>query len=196
MFLRLFLLGCALGHISGAHFNLAVTLSFAVMGRFPWKEVPGYVFGQCLASISACSVLGIVLGQIGQFGATVPDISVPSALVLEVILSFVLMCVIAGVATDSRASGEHAGCAIGGAVMFCALMGGPLSVASMNPARTLGPAVFSGDLSFLWLYTLGPICGASLGSVVYQWIRCGGEPLDANGCCKDVQRIPVDGPVV
>ena len=182
MFLRLFLLGCALGHISGAHFNPAVTLSFAVMGRFPWKEVPGYVFGQCLASISACSVLGIVLGQMGQFGATVPDISVPSALVLEVILVRFDVCH-RGVATDSRASGEHAGCAIGGAVMFCALMGGPLSVASMNPARTLGPAVFSGDLSFLWLYTLGPICGASLGGVVYQWIRCGGEPLDANGCC-------------
>ena len=71
----------------------------------------------------------------GQFGATVPDISVPSALVLEVILSFVLMCVIAGVATDSRASGVHAGCAIGGAVMFCALMGGPLSVASSQPER-------------------------------------------------------------
>ena len=103
----------------------------------------------------------------GQFGATVPDISVPSALVLEVILSFLfLMCVIAGVATDSRASGVHAGCAIGGAVMFCALMGGPLSGASMNPARTLGPAVFSGVLSFLWLYTLGPICGASLGGAL------------------------------
>ena len=113
MFLRLFLLGCALGHISGAHFNLAVTLSFAVMGRFPWKQVPGYVFGQCLASISAYSVLGIVLGQMGQFGVTAPDISVPSALVLEVILSFVLRCVIAGVATDSRASGVHAGAQLG-----------------------------------------------------------------------------------
>jgi len=173
----------AVGHISGAHFNPAVTVAFAAMNRFRWREVPGYVFGQCLAGILACAFLAGVMGPIAQYGATLPNIGLGPAIVVESLLTFFLMFVIAGVATDSRAAGIQAGWAIGGTVMFCALMGGPLTGASMNPARSLAPAIFSGELSSLWVYWLGPLVGAILGGLTYQWLRCGGETVDAGGCC-------------
>lgn len=173
----------AVGHVSGAHFNPAVTVAFAAMGRFSWREVPGYILGQCVAALLACLVLWAVLEPSAAYGATVPSIETGPAIVLEFLLTFFLMFVIASVATDSRAAGVQAGWAIGGTVMFCALVGGPLTGAAMNPARSLGPAVFSGELSTLWIYCVGPFLGATMGGIVYQWLRCGGDPLDASGCC-------------
>jgi len=175
----------ATGHISGAHFNPAVTLAFASIGRFPWRQVPAYIAGQCLAAISACLVLKLILGGAGDYGATVPTLALESAFAMELILSFFLMFVITAVATDSRAEGAMAGLAIGGTVALAALFGGPVSGASMNPARSLGPALFSGHLDILWIYLFAPVLGAVLGARVYRWVQCNTsqEAVDAEGCC-------------
>ncbi len=172
----------ATGHISGAHFNPAVTLAFAAVGRFPWREVPAYVLGQCGAAIVAAGLLAVSLGG-GELGATVPSAGIGPALLFEAVLSFFLMFVITAVATDARAEGQMAGLAIGGTVALCALFGGPISGASMNPARSLGPALFSGHLDVIWLYLVGPCLGAVAGAIVYGRVRCGGEAGDTGGCC-------------
>lgn len=173
----------ATGHISGAHFNPAVTVAFAAARRFPWREVPAYVFSQCLAAITAIATLSWITGS-DALGATVPALAPMQALALEALLSFFLMFVIIAVATDHRAVGQMAGVAIGGTVACCALFGGPLTGASMNPARTLGPALFSGTLEWMWLYLCGPIAGTVCAAWLYQRIQCDDTPRsDANGCC-------------
>ncbi len=174
----------ATGHISGAHFNPAVTIAFASVGRFPWREVPSYIAGQCCAAVAAMTSLRMIFPEAKALGATVPASGDVQALVLEFVLTFFLMFVITAVATDSRAEGQMAGVAIGGTVAVAALIGGPISGASMNPARSLGPAIFAGDLSYMWLYTLGPIAGAMLGAACYHGVRCSPEPpANAEGCC-------------
>jgi aquaporin NIP len=173
----------AAGHISGAHFNPAVTLAFASVGRFPWKQVPHYVVGQLAAAVLASLTLSLVLGVDHGFGATTPAGGATQSLVLEIVLSFFLMFVITSVATDSRAVGPMAGWAIGGTVALAAIFAGPISGASMNPARSVGPALVSGELGVLWIYVLGPVLGAALGAWAYRGIRCGGDERDAAGCC-------------
>lgn len=165
----------ATGHISGAHFNPAVTLAFWWSRNFPLKRVPGYVVAQILGATLASFLHFYVWGADHSFGATTMKVAPSVGFVLEVILSFALMFVIMSVATDSRAVGELAGVAIGSTVALCAVVGGPLTSASMNPARTLGPAFFSGEMSHLWIYLTAPIVGAILGATTYQWIRCGNE---------------------
>jgi len=174
----------ATGHISGAHFNPAVTVAFAAGGHFPWREVPAYVLGQVGAAIAAAALLLYLLGPVAALGSTVPSIDPGRALVLEVFLTFVLMFVIVAVATDARAEGQTAGLAIGGAVALCSAFGGPLSGSSMNPARTLGPALVSGSLEHLWIYIAGPLLGAAFGCWVYGMIRCSDEVSESPaGCC-------------
>ncbi len=174
----------ATGHISGAHFNPAVTLAFASVGRFAWGQVPAYLCGQCVAAIAASAILLLAMGgPVASLGATLPAGSVLQSFVFELVLSFFLMFVIMGVATDSRAVGPMAGSAIGGTVALEAIFGGPISGASMNPARSLGPALVSGELTHLWLYFAGPLLGAVLGAWAYQAVRCGGDEQNAGGCC-------------
>lgn len=174
----------ATGHLSGAHFNPAVSVGFAAAGRFPWREVPAYIGSQCLAAIVAIGLLRLVTGEAEQLGATVASVGTGQALGMEVVLSFFLMFVISAVATDHRAEGTMAGVAIGGTVALCALFGGPFTGASMNPARTLGPALFTANLGVLWLYVVGPVVGAVLASLTYRAIRCADAPADsAAGCC-------------
>ena len=174
----------ATGHISGAHFNPAVTIAFASVGRFPWPQVPAYVAGQIAAAVFASVALAFVLEPpTGGAGMTLPSGAAAQALVMEIVLTFFLMFVIAAVATDARAVGQMAGWAIGGTVALCALFGGPISGASMNPARSLGPALVAGNLEHLWLYIVGPVAGAALGAVAYQLVRCGGDEKTAEGCC-------------
>lgn len=162
----------AVGHISGAHFNPAVTLGFAVGRHFPRKEILPYWFSQFVGGILAIFLLSLLLPVGTTFGATVPSIGWGKALAWEAILSFFLMFVILAVATDTRAVGIMAGAAVGGMVMLCAMFGGPVTGASMNPARTLAPNLFQGEISSLWIYFVGPCLGTVLAAVVYERFRC------------------------
>lgn len=173
----------AVGHISGAHFNPAVSLAFASIGRFPWRQVPFYLAAQVLAATFASTVLAAVLGPVSQLGQTIPSGSPSQSLILESILTFLLMFVITSVATDSRAVGAMAGWAIGGTVALCAIFAGPISGASMNPARSLGPALVDGNLDYIWVYVIGPVTGALAGAWAYRAVRCGGEERSPGGCC-------------
>lgn len=175
----------ATGHVSGAHFNPAVTLAFASIGRFPWREVPAYIGAQCGAAVLAALAVQGLIGDAASLGATVPaaGLSLAGALGIEVLLSFFLMFVITSVATDGRAAGQLAAVAIGGTVALCALVGGPLTGASMNPARTLGPGLVSGQLDAVLLYLVGPVLGALAGAWTYSLVACGDNDRDAKGCC-------------
>jgi aquaporin NIP len=169
----------AVGHISGAHFNGAVTFAFALSRHFPWPRAAGYWCAQLLGAIAAAALLRGSLGNIAHVGATLPSGSQGQSFLWELVLTFFLMFVIMAVATDTRAVGEAAAIAIGGTVGLDAMFGGPISGASMNPARSIGPAVVSGELHALWLYILAPIVGASLGGVAYQFVR-GEQPRPAD----------------
>lgn len=161
----------AVGHISGAHFNAAVTLAFALARHFPWPRVPLYWAAQLAGATAAALVLRGSLGDIAHVGATLPLGSDGQAFLWEAVLTFFLMLVIMAVATDTRAVGEAAAIAIGGTVGLDAMFGGPVSGASMNPARSLGPALVSGDLHALWLYLVAPVVGAAVGAGAYQLVR-------------------------
>ena len=153
--------------------------------RFPAKRVAGYLIAQTLGALVASLIFKLsISGFTHSYGAT--SLAIPTAFGfgLEIILSFALMFVIIAVATDSRAVGELAGIAIGSTVAICAFVGGPLTGASMNPARSIGPAIASGSFHNLWLYILAPIIGAVLGALVYEWIRCYRDDEDPeHGCC-------------
>jgi aquaporin NIP len=120
---------------------------------------------------------------VAGIGRTTPAGSAAQSLVMEAVITFLLMFVITAVATDARAVGAMAGWAIGGTVALAALFAGPISGASMNPARSLGPAIASGSLDAIWIYLLGPAFGAVAGAWAYRTIRCGGEERPAGGCC-------------
>jgi aquaporin NIP len=161
----------AVGHISGAHFNPAVTFTFALTRHFPWTRTAAYWSAQLAGSLLAAALLRGSLGNHAHDGATLPSGSQGQALLWELVLTFFLMFVIMAVATDSRAVGEAAAIAIGGTVGLDALFGGPITGASMNPARSIGPAFVSGDLHALWLYLLAPPLGAGLAGLTYQFLR-------------------------
>ncbi|MDH5676403.1 MAG: MIP family channel protein [Myxococcales bacterium] len=161
----------ATGHISGAHFNPAVTLSFAALGRLAPAQIAPYLAGQVGGALAAAALLRLLFEAGGDLGATLPSAGLGQAFVLEVVLTFFLMFVITAVATDARAVGELAGLAIGGTVALCALFGGPITGASMNPARSLAPALVSGQLQHLWLYLTAPVLGALAGAFTYDKIR-------------------------
>jgi MIP family channel proteins len=161
----------ALGHVSGAHLNPAVTFAFALSRHFPGRLVAGYWTAQCVGATAAAFVLRGSLGDVADVGATTPSGSDGQSFLWEVVLTFFLMLVIMAVATDTRAVGEAAALAIGGAVGLGALVGGPVSGASMNPARSLGPALAAGEVGDLWIYVLAPLLGAALGAVAYQLLR-------------------------
>jgi MIP family channel proteins len=162
----------ATGHLSGAHINPAVTLAFTLTRHFPPREAGAYIGAQLAgAVIAALALLAIWPDQPAQLGATVPSVGVGSALVYELILTAFLMFVIMAVATDTRAVGAAAAIAIGGTVGLDALFGGPVTGASMNPARSIGPALASGTFDDLWIYIVGPVAGAALGALAYQSIR-------------------------
>ena len=170
----------AVGHISGAHFNPSVTFAFAVSRHFPWTRAVGYWGAQLAGAVAAAAVLRGSLGNIAYVGATLPSGSQGQAFLWELVLTCFLMFVIMAVATDTRAIGESAAIAVGGTVGFDAMFGGPITGASMNPARSIGPALVSGNLHALWLYIVAPICGASLAALAYQFVR-GEHPDRAPG---------------
>jgi MIP family channel proteins len=161
----------AVGHVSGAHFNGAVTFAFALTRHFPWHRATAYWAAQLTGAIAAAAVLRGSLGNIAHVGATLPSGSERQSFLWELVLTAILMFVIMAVATDTRAVGEAAAIAIGGTIGLDAMFGGPISGASMNPMRSMGPAFVSGDLYALWIYIVAPVIGASLGALLYQLVR-------------------------
>jgi aquaporin NIP len=162
----------ATGHLSGAHINPAVTLAFTLSRHFPPREALAYIAAQCAGAVAAAlALLAIWPGQPAQLGATTPSVGVGSALVYEALLSAFLMFVIMAVATDTRAAGAAAAIAIGGTIGLDALVGGPVTGASMNPARSLGPALAAWQWRDFWIYVVGPIGGTALGGLAYQLVR-------------------------
>jgi aquaporin NIP len=166
----------ATGHLSGAHLNPAVTLAFVVTRHFPRAEAVAYICAQIAGALIAAALLAAIWpSDPASLGTTLPSVGAGSAFAYEVVLTAFLMFVIVAVATDTRAVGAAAAIAIGGTVGLDALFGGPVTGASMNPARSIGPALVSGELHDLWIYLLAPVVGATLGALAYQLVR--GEHL-------------------
>jgi len=162
----------ATGHLSGAHINPAVTVAFTLTRHFPPREAVAYIVAQLVgASAAALALLAVWPDKPAELGATVPTVGVGSALVYETLLTGFLMFVIMAVATDTRAVGAAAAIAIGGVIGLDALFGGPVTGASMNPARSFGPALASGTWTDFWVYLAGPLLGAVGGAFAYQAVR-------------------------
>ena len=168
----------AFGDTSGAHFNPAVTIAFAYAKKFAWKEVPKYILSQVLGGILASLILWFLFPTSEILGATIPTIDVWRAFVLELLLTFFLMLVIINVSTGSKEIGVIAGIAIGAVVLLEAMFAGPITNASMNPARSLAPAIVSGNLQHLWMYMIAPVLGALLAVVSCRLVK------DDN-CCPE-----------
>ncbi|XP_056173611.1 probable aquaporin NIP5-1 [Syzygium oleosum] len=169
----------SIGHISGAHLNPSVTIAFAVTRHFPWIQVPSYIAAQVAGSICASYVLKGVFHPFANGGVTVPSVNIGQAFALEFLATFLLMFVIVSVATDTRAVGELAGIAIGATVLLDILVTGMSTGGSMNPVRTLGPAVAAGNYKGLWMYMVAPPLGAIAGAVTYTAVKlrgCEAEP--------------------
>ncbi|XP_040381107.1 aquaporin NIP1-4-like [Oryza brachyantha] len=166
----------AVGHISGAHLNPAVTVGFAVAGRFPWRQTPAYVLAQTVAATAASLALRLMFGgRHAPVPATLPAGTDVQSLAVEFVITFYLMFVIMAVATDDRAVGHMAGVAVGGTIMLNVLFAGPVSGASMNPARSVGPALVGSKYTALWVYILGPFAGAAAGARAYNFVRLTGD---------------------
>jgi aquaporin NIP len=162
----------ATGHLSGAHINPAVTLAFTLTRHFSLREAAAYIAAQLVgATAAALLLLAVWTDKPASLGATLPSVGAGSALVYEAVLSAFLMFVIMAVATDTRAVGAAAAIAIGGTIGLDALFGGPVTGASMNPARSFGPALVSGEWRDFWVYVVGPVAGAAIGALAYQLIR-------------------------
>jgi len=167
----------ALGDVSGAHLNPAVTVGFWAAGRFPLRLLPGYVLAQLAGGVTASVLLRLLFDQHPTLGATVPRAGAGQSFVLEIVLTLILMFVILSVSTGAKEKGLLAGVAIGAVIAFEALFAGPISGASMNPARSLAPALISGRFEHLWVYLAAPLLGAIL---AVAGCRCVQQP----GCCS------------
>ncbi len=161
----------AAGHLSGAHVNPAVTIGFWSLRRFPARDVGPYIIAQCAGAILGSAFLRWVLGDVGGMGGTVPSIPVPQAFAVEMGFSGVLAFVIMSVATDERTSATTAPIVLGATVFAGALVTGPITGGSFNPARSLGPSVIGGDWTAHWLYWAAPILGMLLAMRLYDMLR-------------------------
>jgi aquaporin Z len=161
----------AFAETSGAHFNPAVTIAFAYAKKFAWNEVPKYIIAQILGGILASLILWFLFPASENLGATIPSVDVWRAFVLELLLTFFLMLVIINVSTGSKEIGVVAGIAIGSVVLLEAMFAGPITNASMNPARSIAPAIIAGKLQHLWMYIVAPILGALLAVVSCRLVK-------------------------
>jgi len=168
----------AFGETSGAHFNPAVSIAFAHAKKFSWREVPKYIIAQILGAFSASLILWFLFPSSEILGATIPTVYVWRAFVLEFLLTFFLMVVIINVSTGSKEIGAVAGIAIGAVVLLEAMFAGPITNASMNPARSIAPAFVSGNLQHLWMYIIAPILGALLAVVSCKMVK-------EENCCDE-----------
>ncbi len=164
----------ALGHVSGAHFNPAVTLALAATGKFPWRYAPAYLVSQLvgavLASLAVWATYGSPARATAALGATIPATSASTiqVLLIEALITFLLVLVIVSVATDDRVPAAAVGPAVGFALAAAVLIGGPVSGGAVNPARALGPMIVSGTFTDWWAYIVGPVAGAIIAAVVYD----------------------------
>ncbi len=163
-----------MGKVSGAHLNPAVSIAFALRGDFPWKRVPGYVIVQLIGATLACLFLRLVFGNTGHLGATLPGPGYKSwqALLMEIVLTVLLVSVILGTASAAQNVGAIAALGVGGYIALAGLWAAPVSGVSMNPARSFGPALVSGDFTSYWVYVVGPIAG-SLIAVSFAFVLRG-----------------------
>jgi aquaporin NIP len=168
----------ATGHISGAHINPAVTLAFWAARHFPARLVPIYLLAHLSGAVLASLTLRALFGNVAALGATLPRAGAGQAFGLELVLALILMFVIMAVATDVRAVGQAAALAIGGTVGLEAMFAGPISGASMNPARSLAPALVSGTWDHQWLYVAAPVLGALVGALLYTLLREEPTPVE------------------
>ena len=168
----------AFGETSGAHFNPAVSIAFAHAKKFSWREVPKYILAQVLGAFAASLLLWFLFPSSEILGATIPTVDVWRAFVLEFLLTFFLMVVIINVSTGSKEIGAVAGIAIGAVVLLEAMFAGPITNASMNPARSIAPAFVSGNLQHLWMYIIAPILGALLAVVSCKMVK-------EENCCDE-----------
>ncbi|KAI3917812.1 hypothetical protein MKW92_008438 [Papaver armeniacum] len=169
----------AVGHVSGAHMNPAVTCAFAAVRHFPWKQVPIYAAAQLIGALVASFTLLKILHPIKNVGTTSPSGTDLQALVMEIVVTFSMMLITSAVATDTKAIGELAGIAVGSAVCITSILAGPVSGGSMNPVRTIGPAIASKHYKGLWVYFVGPLIGTLLGASFYNMIRVSDKPVHA-----------------
>ena len=159
------------GAVSGCHINPAVTVGFWASGRFDGRRVPGYIVAQCAGALTASGTVRMLFPAAESLGGTVPSGSASQAFVLEIILTLILMLVILSVSFGAKETGMLAGVAIGAVITFESLFAGPVSGASMNPARSLGPAIIAGETHSLWVYLVAPILGAVLSVPLYRVIH-------------------------
>jgi aquaporin Z len=164
------------GDVSGAHMNPAVTIAFAAANRFAWAEVPGYIVAQSIGAIGASTLLKTLFPHAITLGATLPSGTATQSLILEIVLTTVLMLTILSVSTGAKEKGITAGMAIGGVIALEAMFAGPICGASMNPIRSLAPAIASGNFQHLWVYIVGPVFGALLAIPLCIGTR-------ESGCC-------------
>ena len=170
----------AFGEISGAHFNPAVTVAFAIAKKFSWRDVPTYIIFQTIGAFLAILLLWFLFPESQSFGYTHPakDFLPYKAFVLEFLLTFFLMIVIINVSTGSKEIGTMAAIAVGAVILLEAMFAGPMTKASMNPVRSLAPAIVSGNLQHLWLYLTAPFLGAALAVISCKWVKY-------DNCCED-----------
>ena len=161
----------SLGDISGAHLNPAVSIAFTVAGRFPAAKLPGYVISQLAGGLLASFILKLLFVSNILLGATMPAGAEMQSFVLELILTFFLMLVIFSVAAGSKEQGMYAGLAIGSVVALEAMFAGPICGASMNPARSIAPAIVSGHMEHLWIYVAAPVLGAILAIPLWKYLH-------------------------
>ena len=153
-----------MGTVSGAHLNPAVTIAFSLRGDFPWRRVPGYILTQLVAASAAVLVLRALFGDVGGLGATLPGdgFTDVQAVMIELLLTLGLVSVILGTASTAQNVGPMSALAVGGYIILAGLWSSPISGASMNPARSFGPALVTGDFSAYWVYLVGPLVGAAI----------------------------------
>jgi aquaporin Z len=169
-----------MGAISGAHLNPAVSLAFALRGDFPWKRVPGYIIIQLVGASLACLFLLAVFGNVQHLGATLPGPGYADwqALLMEIVLTALLVSVILGTASAAQNVGAIAALGVGGYIALAGLWSAPVSGTSMNPARSFGPALVSGDFTGYWVYVVGPLAGAVIAVGCAFMLRGkGGDPI-------------------
>ena len=162
----------SVGPVSGAHFNPAVTLAFALRRDFAWRRVPAYWIVQLVGAALAALLLRALFGLAGGLGASTPHASLRTGLIMETMLTFLLVTVILATAANDKIVGHNAAIAVAATIALDGLFAAPISGASMNPARSFGPALISGHMENLWIYVAGPVAGAVF-AVVFAWLLRG-----------------------